>query len=68
MSTNGKISRLLIIMLITVPFSRGAFYPNIRIKNVLSLFKNALNKLNKTENHKEDQKNLHLFEQFSFAT
>ncbi len=68
MSTNGKVSRLLIIMLIIVPFSRGAFYPNIRIKNCLSLFKNALNILNKAENHKEDLTNMHLFEQFSFTT
>ncbi len=56
MTTNGKVSNLLIIMLITVPQQQGCFLPQIPyfyiffryLKNVTLII------LNKTENHKED--------------
>ncbi len=59
MSTNEKVSHLLIIMLIIVPLAPTAgalFTPNTILLHILSLFKKtvALIILNKTENHKED--------------
>ncbi len=58
MSTNGKVSHLLIIMLITVslaPTAGALFNPNTILLHILSLFKAVvLIILNKTENHKED--------------
>ncbi len=57
-STNGKVSHLLIIMLILCAFSpnsRGAFYPNTILYIFFRYLKTvALIILNKTENHKED--------------
>ncbi len=57
MSTNGKVSDLLIIMLITVPLAPTAgalFTTNTILLHILSLFKNCCFNYLKTENHKED--------------
>ncbi len=58
MSTNGKVSDLLIIMLIKAPLAPTAgvlFTPKNILSHSLSLFKNvALIILSKTENHKDD--------------
>ncbi len=58
MSTNGEVSHLLIMMLMTVPLAPTAgarFTTNPILINILSLFKTvSLIMLDKTENHKED--------------
>ncbi len=58
-STNGKVSHLLIIMLITLrlqPQQQGRFLPQIPYFYTLFLYlkTDALIFVNKTENHKED--------------
>ncbi len=56
MTTNGKVSNLLIIMLITVPQQQGRFLPHNPYLHVFFRYLKtiALIILNKTENHKED--------------
>ncbi len=56
MTTNGKVSNLLIIMLITVPQQQGRFLPHIPYLYIIFRYLKAIALiiLNKTENHKED--------------